>query len=67
MPIERGTEFAFFTIDPPQPDVDYEYEVTFVISISHSLGPSGRAWSELGYLLKLLTAEVTRIVDTAIL
>jgi hypothetical protein len=65
--IESGAEFAWFTLNPPQRDVHYNYEATFVISVAHAAGPSGRVWGELGYILEVLIAEVRRIIDTVIL
>lgn len=62
-PIESGAEFAWFTMEPPKRDVDYHYEATFVVSVAHAAGPSGRTVGELGYLLEILIAEVRRIVD----
>jgi hypothetical protein len=60
---ESGAEFAWFTIDPPQRDVRYDYEVNFVVSIAHSAGPTGRTFTELAYALEILIAEVKRIVE----
>jgi hypothetical protein len=61
--VESGAEFAWFTMQPPKRDVDYKYEATFVVSVTHSAGPSGRTTGELGYVLEILIAEVRRIVD----
>ena len=63
-PIKSGTEFASFTMNPPNPGVNYKYKATFVISIAHSAGPSGRAFGELGYILELLINEVETIVNS---
>jgi hypothetical protein len=64
--IKSGTEVAFFLIDPPQPSIDYEYEVSLVICLDHALSPLNRSWSELGYLLRLLIDEVTSIVNAVV-
>lgn len=61
--IESGAEIMHFSLPTAQPDMDYKYDVTFVISISHPVGPSGRSFGELGYILEILIAEVERIVN----
>jgi hypothetical protein len=66
-PVESGAEFAWFTIDPPKRNMNYNYEAFFVVSIAHSAGPSGRTFGELGYILEILIAEVKRIVEQMIL
>jgi hypothetical protein len=65
-PIKSGTEFAYFILTPPKRDVHYEYKATFVVSIAHSAGPSGRTFGELAYLLEIIITEVRRIVESFI-
>jgi hypothetical protein len=66
-PVESGAEFAWFTINPPERDMDYDDKASFVISIAHAAGPSGRTFGELGYILEILITEVKRIVEEMIL
>jgi hypothetical protein len=61
--VESGAEIAWFTIHPPQRDVDYHYKASFVVSIAHAAGPNGHAISELAYILEILIREVKRIVE----
>ena len=63
-PVISGTEFAHFILTPPDRNVSYKYEATFVVSMAHPAGPSGRILGELGYLLEIIIAEVRRIVET---
>ena len=62
---ESGAEIAFFSIDPPQPDVDYKYHVTLQITVKHLPGPNGVDASPLLRTLAWLTAEVTSTLDAA--
>jgi len=65
-PIESGTECAYFTLRTPQPDVNYKYELTFVISVGHSVGPSKRKFGELAHILDILITEVKTVVDSVV-
>lgn len=41
-PIQEGVEIAWFTINPPDPNVEYECENVFVVAIGHAEAPTGR-------------------------
>ena len=67
-PINSGTEAVmFFEVDPPNLDVDYDYEPSFDITVSHPQGPSGAHVSLLKYILEILIAEVKAVVNLAVL
>jgi hypothetical protein len=65
-PITTGSQIAFFELDPPEPDVQYEVQVTFGITIAHTPGPQGRHVSPLATVLNSLIAEVKRILDAVV-
>jgi hypothetical protein len=65
-PIKSGAVIAMFDLDPPEPDVDYKFDVTFEVTIAHVPGPTGKNVSPLGNILGLMIEEVTRIVNGAI-
>jgi hypothetical protein len=52
-------------LETPQREVDYEYHVTFVISIEHDVGPKNNHVTQLMYVLEVLIDEVKTIVDAA--
>ncbi|HLH00437.1 MAG TPA: hypothetical protein VKX49_29295 [Bryobacteraceae bacterium] len=62
-PIVNGVEFFYFTLTPPQPDVQYDCQASFAISVSHAQGPSGTHTSEILYFLDVLIKEVRQVVD----
>jgi len=65
--VKSGTEVAYFIMDPPEQNVNYQHEATVVISMEHPAGPSGRTFGEIAYILAVLIAEVRRIVEQMIL
>jgi hypothetical protein len=65
-PIYSGVEFAFFTLNPPQRDVKFDFQGSLTISISHSPGPDGGTVSSLHDLLAVLVREVGGIINGAI-
>ena len=62
-PIKDGAEVAWFTIDPPNPDVKYENETAVVVAIAHEPGPSGEMLTEVVAVLEWIEAEVTEIIN----
>jgi hypothetical protein len=63
-PLERGTELVWFTVDPPQPSVDYKHSAEVVITVGHLPGPSGDGRTELPVILDYLKAEVRLVITT---
>jgi len=61
-PLERGTELAWFTVDPPQPNVSYQHSAEIVITVGHTPGPSGNGRTEVPVLLDYLKAEVRQLI-----
>jgi hypothetical protein len=59
----RGAELAWFTIDPPQLDVQYDHKAFIVITVGHVPGPSGDGRTEAPLVMKHLTAEVRQVID----
>jgi hypothetical protein len=64
--IKSGTVIAFFDLNPPEPDVDYRYDISFNITVAHIPGPTGAHVSPLGTILGLMIEEVTRLVNGAV-
>ena len=62
-PIKDGAEAAWFTIDPPDPDVKYEHETAVVIAIAHEPGPSGETLTEVVAVLEWIESEVTAVIN----
>jgi hypothetical protein len=56
----------FFDAHPPGPQIDYDYEPSFEITVSHPQGPSGGHVSILKYILELLIAEVNDVVSLVV-
>lgn len=61
--LEEGTEIAWFTIDPPQPNVQFEHKALIVITIGHVPGPSGDGRTEAPLVINSLTNEVRNVID----
>ena len=61
--LEEGTEIAWFTIDPPQPNVQFEHKALIVITIGHVPGPSGDGRTEAPLVIDSLTNEVRNVID----
>jgi hypothetical protein len=49
------------------PNVSYDYDPAFEITISHHQGPSGEHVSSLKYILEVLIAEVKDVVRFIVL
>jgi hypothetical protein len=65
-PIHAGVEFMFVTLNPPKRDVVFEFNGTFVISISHSPGPTGGHVSSLQDILTTIVRDVRSVINEAI-
>jgi hypothetical protein len=61
--VKDGTEVAFFTINPPQPDVQYDFEVSLCITVTHIPGPTGLHVTALLVVLNSLVREIKRIIN----
>ena len=61
--IVNGTEIMAFTVDPPCPNVNYEYETAFTVGFNHPPGPTGIQVSGVRSFLALLCGEVRKIVE----
>ena len=60
--IKEGTEIAWFTIDPPDAEMEYECENTLVIVIGHNAGRSGETLTEVVAVLEWLVSEVPAVI-----
>jgi hypothetical protein len=61
--IINGAEIMAFTIDPPLPDVKYQYETSLTIGFCHASGPTGVQVTSIRTLLPLLCKEVRTVVE----
>lgn len=61
--LERGAELVWFTINPPQPDMQYHHKAFVVITISHVPAPSGNGRTELPVVTHSLTTEVRNVIE----
>ncbi len=61
--LETGAEIAWFTIDPPQANVQFEHKAAIVIAVGHVPGPSGNGRTEAPYVIHSLTTEVRSVID----
>jgi hypothetical protein len=62
--LEDGTEIMSFTVDPPDPKLQYYSEAAIVVSIVHPETPQGRNYTELAAILDFLREEVVFAVNT---
>jgi hypothetical protein len=61
--IEDGAEIMAFTMNPPYPNVQYEYETAFTIGFNHTPGPTGILVTSVRRLLPMLCEEVKTIIE----
>jgi hypothetical protein len=61
--IKDGAEVFWFTVDPPNPDLQYYNVARIVVSISHEPGPNGRNYTEVTTMLDWLRDEVVFIIN----
>lgn len=61
--LELGSEIAWFTIDPPQPNMDFKHQAAIVIGIGHVPGPSGNGRTEAPVVIHSLTNEVKNVIE----
>jgi len=59
------TIYSFFT-NPPNPNVQYNYNPTFEIMIPFPRGPRGDGTISVKYLLEILIAEVKTVINQLI-
>lgn len=62
--IEEGTEIMWFTVDPPDPNLQYYNEAAIVVSIVHPATSQGRNYTELAAMLDFLREEVVFVANT---
>ncbi len=62
--IAEKTEILSFTVEPPNPSLDYKCEVLIPICIVHPRGPSKSPFSELANVLNSLIIEVENIAKS---
>jgi hypothetical protein len=62
--IEDGAEIMWFTVDPPDPNLQYHNEAAIVVSITHPMSPDGRNYTELAAMLDFLRDEVKFVANT---
>jgi hypothetical protein len=61
--VKDGAEMAYLTVDPPQPQVDYEFIGIIDVAVSHvPIGPYKSGISQFLTVLHLMIAEVFQIV-----
>jgi len=61
--LERGAELSWFTIHPPQTNVQYDHKAAIVITIGHIPGPSGNGRTEAPLVIHYLTTEVRKVIE----
>lgn len=61
--LERGAEMVWFTVSPPQPDLQYDHKAAIVVTIGHIPGPSGNGRTEAPVVIHSLITEVKKVIE----
>ena len=61
--VEGKTEILSFTMEPPDPNLNYTCAAMIVVCVAHPPGPSKSPFSELAGVLHSFIEEVEKIVD----
>jgi hypothetical protein len=62
-PLDVGAEIAWFTVAPPQPNMEFKHRAAIVISIGHVPGTLDNGRTESPVVIHALTTEVRTVLE----